>query len=190
MPQATCRCGQALTIPPGGAEWVSCPGCGAKLRVRPKAAPPTPPAPAPAEGDGFIRFRCECGKRLKVAATDSPGHGQCPACGAVVPVPQSVSAPGSSAVTPAPKPGSRTAEMTAADRARLEEWGRAHAQKQAAADADDIPSPSESALPTPAHPALAASRTEAGLRLCPGCRKPVHLGADACRHCGTPVPKR
>jgi hypothetical protein len=30
---------------------------------------------------------------------------------------------------------------------------------------------------------------EAGLRICPRCRKPVHLGASTCRECGSLVPR-
>ncbi len=31
---------------------------------------------------------------------------------------------------------------------------------------------------------------EAGLRVCPGCGKPVHMSATTCRECGSPVPRR
>ena len=31
---------------------------------------------------------------------------------------------------------------------------------------------------------------EENLRVCPKCGRPVHLGADACRACGTVVPRR
>ena len=33
-------------------------------------------------------------------------------------------------------------------------------------------------------------KVEAGLRVCPRCGRPVHLGAESCRHCGAHVPRR
>jgi ribosomal protein L32 len=33
-------------------------------------------------------------------------------------------------------------------------------------------------------------KTEAGLRVCPRCGKPVHLSSIVCRECGAHVPKR
>ena len=31
---------------------------------------------------------------------------------------------------------------------------------------------------------------ETGLRVCPRCKKPLHLSADNCRECGMPVPRQ
>ena len=56
---------------------------------------------------------------------------------------------------------------------RLEEWTKAHLKRQEA----------------PRATAPTATRTEAGLRVCPGCGKPLHLGATECRDCGIPVPR-
>jgi hypothetical protein len=33
------------------------------------------------------------------------------------------------------------------------------------------------------------AKFETGLRICPRCKKPVHLNAANCRECGTPVPR-
>ncbi len=170
MPRATCRCGHALSIPDDGTERIVCPSCGAKVRVRPKGSPAT----TSTEEDGAIRFNCPCGRRLKVSASASarPSHGKCPDCGRVVPVPASTQAP--------PDPEATTAELSAEDRATIEEWSRRHI-----ADQERRPS-STHVLPTSA----ASMRTEAGMRVCPRCGKPVHMGASVCRDCGIPVPKR
>jgi predicted amidophosphoribosyltransferase len=47
-------------------------------------------------------------------------------------------------------------------------------------------------MPVPAQPPSPASelKTEAGLRVCPRCGKPVHLSSIVCRDCGAHVPKR
>jgi DNA-directed RNA polymerase subunit M/transcription elongation factor TFIIS len=119
--------------------------------------------------DGFIRFACPCGRRLKVKVEADGGHpsaGKCPECGRVVPVPSS-----SNASLPTSHPEAPTVEMDAADVAQLEDWARVHLAKAAA-----MTSP--------------AVKAEAGLRVCPRCGRPVHLGAVACRECGTHVPKR
>ena len=42
----------------------------------------------------------------------------------------------------------------------------------------------------PVSPPASAVKFEAGLRVCPRCKKPVHLGAATCRECGTPVPRQ
>jgi len=188
MPRATCRCGQALTIPADGTERVVCPRCAARVRILPQAAPAAP-------DDGYLRFHCPCGKRLKVRAADPPTHGRCPDCGEVVPVP-AAGAPPSSGTLPA-GPGSRTAEIDPADLARLEGWSRAHEQRRAATGSHvpaaapaPAPVPSGSHLPAGGPSGSAITRSEAGLRLCPNCRKPVHLNAQTCRHCKTHVPKR
>ena len=183
MPRATCRCGQSLTIPADGSERVVCPRCSARVRILPK------PAPAPPD-DGFLRFHCPCGKRLKVKAADPPTHGKCPDCGEVVPVPAGGGPPLSGVVPTGP--GSRTAEIDPADLARLDRWSRDHEQKRSleGATAPTMVDLSASNVPAANPSGSAIARSEAGLRLCPNCRKPVHLGADACRHCGTHVPKR
>lgn len=169
MPRATCRCGQPLNVSGEAPERIVCPNCGAKVRVRPKGGA----APDSAAEGGYIRFNCPCGRRLKVAADAAPrpSHGKCPDCGRVVPVPTT---------SQASDPEATTAELSAADRARIEAWSQKHI-----ADQERRPS-STHVLPTSAAP----MRSEAGLRVCPGCGKPVHMGASICRACGIPVPKR
>lgn len=167
MPRASCRCGQVLTIPEegDGSSRTVCPKCGARVRVRRR----------PGVADGFLRFHCPCGRRLKVSAERPPSHGKCPDCGRVVPVPK-LGASGKAA------PEADTVDLSPEDVAALKAWSeRFHA--------------SDDAIKTPTHiaavPASAApTRAEAGLRICPNCGQPVHLGASACRSCGTPVPRR
>jgi hypothetical protein len=117
-------------------------------------------------GDGYIRFSCPCGQRLKVRdeGVGVPEAGKCPGCGRVVPVPTSSSNP----ALPSSHPEARTDELEAAEIAMLEQWSRGHLSRAAA-------------------PSMKA---EAGLRVCPRCGHPVHLGAAACRECGTHVPRR
>jgi len=170
MARATCRCGQTLEIPTRGVEHVVCPRCEARVRIvrKPKAGPR---ADGPGEyGDGFLRFSCPCGRRLKVTAADRPSHGKCPDCGAVVPVPDDLVA------SHAPAAESPTEELAAPDVAMLEAWARTHVGPKSTAE-----------MPSDLR---ARDKGEAGLRVCPRCGKPIHLGADACRDCGIAVPKR
>lgn len=177
MARATCRCGQPLEMPREGADHVVCPQCAARVRIIRKQRPPGPAdvtRPEPAEGDGYIRFSCPCGRRLKVSAIDRPTHGKCPDCGSVVPV------PAQGLGTAAGSPESPTEEMAAADLAALDAWARGHAARASNGPA----STAEMTLNSPAR------RAEAGMRVCPQCGKPIHLGAVTCRSCGTSVPKR
>ena len=68
--------------------------------------------------------------------------------------------------------------MAAADLAMLDAWAKGHAAR----GTNGPTSTAEMALNSPAR------RAEAGLRVCPRCGKPIHLGADACRACGISVP--
>jgi DNA-directed RNA polymerase subunit M/transcription elongation factor TFIIS len=176
MAKATCRCGHALTLPDAGDDRVVCPKCGARVRVRRSG----PTGSGSAVGDGFLRFSCPCGRRLKVRAEDAPEHGKCPDCGRVVPVP----APSRAGA----HPEADTAEMSPEQRAALERWAARFAGippvAHAGADDDDTP--------VSLGPARAGAddRAEAGLRVCPNCRRPIHLGADTCRACGTAVPRK
>jgi hypothetical protein len=172
MPRATCRCGQVLKIPDGGPDRVICPKCQARIRVRLHAAP----------ADGFLRFFCPCGRRLKVSAAQPPSHGKCPDCGRVVPVPRSSAAGGK----PPGHPEADTVDLSAEDVAALERWTGRH-QGQAGNLAEGK---TPQVLSRPAQPPAGSARAEAGLRVCPNCRRPVHLGADVCRACGIPVPRR
>jgi hypothetical protein len=181
MPLATCRCGQPLEMPPAGVEHVTCPRCAAKVRLIRKRRGADPGASAAPASDEFIRFSCPCGRRLKVSAIERPAHGKCPDCGRIVPVPADASpSPSSSSRAESP-----TEELAAADLAMLEAWSRGHlARGQGAGNGDRPTSTVEIPLNSPTR------RAEAGFRVCPRCGKPIHLNADTCRACGTPVPKK
>jgi hypothetical protein len=160
--RVTCRCGERLSVPVDGPDRVVCPKCSARIRVRRDNA-------QAGAGDGFVRFACPCGRRLKVKAEGTPKAGRCPDCGRVVPVPS----PGSSSTLSPGQAEAPTEDLSPADLALLEQWSERHLGQatQAAGPSTTV-------------------RAEAGLRVCPGCGKPVHMGASACRECGTHVPKR
>jgi hypothetical protein len=201
MPRVTCRCGEKLNVQPDGPERIECAKCGAKIRLRRRAVV-LPPGEA---GDGFLRFLCPCGRRLKVSSVDRPVAGKCPDCGRVVPVPTSAQA------TPATTPlkqvsesdtEARTEELDATDLAYLEQWSsryvgnpnRAEPPISTTTGFHAIPASTgpntEIAFVSPMLPPASAVKFEAGLRVCPRCKKPVHLGAAICRECGTPVPRQ
>jgi ribosomal protein L40E len=184
MPRATCRCGQALAIPADPTERVVCPGCGARVRIRQKPATAKVGAEIPA--DGYIRFFCECGRRLKVDAASPPPFGKCPDCGAVVPVP----ATSLTTARPPGHPESPTEELAASDRAAVEKWSTSHRARAAASVAPPPPEPEPGTLPTMAFSLPPSDRVEVGMRICAHCGQPIHLGAENCRNCGTAVPKR
>jgi uncharacterized Zn-finger protein len=178
MAGATCRCGQPLEIPSGNAEHVICPRCSAKVRLIRKRRPGDASSSGIAPGDDFIRFNCPCGRRLKVSAIDRPSHGKCPDCGRVVPVPTGAGSGGSSSEAP-------TEELAAADLAALEAWTKSHLGRgNGNGKGNGGGSTADMPMDAPAR------RAEAGFRVCPRCGKPIHLNADTCRGCGTPVPKR
>jgi hypothetical protein len=132
-----------------------------------------------AASDGFFRFFCPCGRRLKVNAAERPTHGKCPDCGRIVPVPDQSAPPNQ---RPPGHPESPTEDLAAVDAAMLDEWSRKHQ--------GDAGSPPPAASSTTLQTTKPTGRIEAGLRMCPKCGKPVHLGAVLCRSCGSPVPKR
>lgn len=167
MARAICRCGQELPSPKAGSERVICPKCGARVRIR-QAAGGDPAA----SGDGFIRFFCPCGRRLKVSAANPPANGKCPDCGTIVPVPRANAGP------PPGHPDAHTEELSANDLAVLDSWATRLASGTPTSTTDFAVRPES------------AGRVEAGLRVCPRCGKPIHMGASACRACGTVVPKR
>jgi hypothetical protein len=209
MASAVCRCGQSLRIPDRATERVVCPNCGARVRIRRPEKVETP-------DDGYIRFYCPCGRRLKVPASERPTHGKCPECGKIVPVPSQAYSNG----LPPGHPESPTADLSPADLAALERWAKDHATRGTAgverepgtiqfASPRALSPPSDRIAHTPAVPARAVASTfvpapvpetklaspappkvEAGLRLCPRCRRPVHLQAQTCSACGAPVPRR
>lgn len=174
---ATCRCGSPLSVPSDGSERVVCANCGAKVRL--KRGDST-------TDDGFVRFYCPCGRRLKVPAHNAPTHGKCPECNRIVPVPMV----GTGRVE------ANTEDLRAEEAAYLEQWAAEHEQNGSRAPRELGPSLDPDATPyiqrgpssLLAEPA--AEKSEAGIRLCPSCGKPVHLGSDACRHCGARVPRR
>ena len=164
MARAVCRCGQPLEVPPGEVTHLTCPACSAKVRIvrKPKAGSEGPKPGS--SGDGFVRFPCPCGRKLKVSLLERPTHGKCPDCGKVVPVPADAAA-----FVSAEAP---TADIPAVDQAMLDAWAKGHL---------GVTAPAGTAPP----------RTlEAGLRVCPQCGKPIHMGSETCRGCGTTVPKR
>ena len=83
MPRVTCRCGEKLKVPAEHPEHLSCPRCGAKIRLRrgrPRQA---------LERRRVHPFSLPLWRRLKVPAEERPKAGRCPDCGRVVPVPVS-----------------------------------------------------------------------------------------------------
>lgn len=176
MPRATCRCGQLLSLPDDGPDRLVCPKCGAKVRIRVRRDETSP--------DGYLRFFCACGRRLKVPAADPPSHGKCPDCGRVVPVP-----PASSGGRPSRSPDSDTVDLSPRQLSALEAWAAGHGVQPPGIDQADDRSDTPPVVLVPRASAT-SDRAEAGFRVCPNCRKPVHLGADSCRACGTPVPRK
>ena len=165
MAQAVCRCGQPLDIPSGEVSHLVCPTCSAKVRIvrKPRSDAGAAGGNPGSSGDGFVRFFCPCGRKLKVSLLERPTHGKCPGCGETVPVP-----PDAAGYVSAESP---TAEMPVADQARLDSWSQKFLGVASAGTAPP-------------------RRIEAGLRVCPQCGKPIHMGADGCRTCGIVVPKR
>jgi hypothetical protein len=199
MPRVTCRCGEKLKVPPSGAEHMDCPKCGARIRLRRPA-----PKKNDATIDGFIRFLCPCGRRLKVAAKDRPMAGKCPDCGRVVPVPLSGCGTLNSPKGKKPSgnnPESRTEDLDPAELAELEKWSARYLTKSGHAEGPlsttgiiAVNSRAENdnniGLPINAFVQASVVKFETGLRVCPRCKKPLHLSADNCRECGMPVPRQ
>jgi hypothetical protein len=171
MASATCRCGQSLPAPREGSERITCPKCGARVRIRVKQR-------GSLHSDGFIRFPCPCGRRLKVNAKQPPQTGKCPDCGRIVPVPDA-NAPGQT--LPPGHPESPTEELSSTDAATLAEWTRRHL--------GETGNP-ENASTTVIHTTKPIGPMEVGLRVCPKCGRPLHLSALVCNDCGASVPKR
>jgi hypothetical protein len=178
--KATCRCGQPLPVPADGSDRVVCPACGARVRLRRKGA-----ADHPANGgggDGFVRFNCVCGRRLKVPADRADGSmAQCPDCDRPVRIP----APGTPPGPAPPRPDGGTDDFTAEQLQALQGWSDDWDTRRAKQDPDKTPIRN-----VPLARAADTRPAEAGFRVCPNCKTPVHLGADTCRACGTVVPRR
>ena len=203
MARVSCRCGETLDYDPYGPERIVCPRCGSKVRVRrpiPGGAAESRPKPhvIPVD-DGYIRFPCPCGRRLKIRAKDRPEAGRCPDCGRIVPVPATAwNVPGKNPRSEGFAPDDqRTGEFSPEDIARISTWTQHWAAKREAArpvasrDRPDEGSTPASGVPlVNVAPRPSSVKMEAGLRVCPRCGKPVHLGAANCRECGALVPKR
>jgi hypothetical protein len=194
MPRVICRCGEKIKLSAGSLEYVNCPRCSARIKLR--SGPPMENAEV---GDGFIRFLCPCGRRLKVPADDAPKAGRCPDCGRVVPVPtstfdrQNLTSGKNDAET-------RTQDLDVSDLAELKKWSdryrtdsgpsqRTSAQSSPLADHSG-PDNGELAILSGTSPRASVVKFETGLRICPQCQKPLHLGSDICRDCGIVVPRQ
>jgi hypothetical protein len=192
MALVTCRCGEILTVTASDPDRIVCPRCEAKIRIRRSQKSPGSDLPPPV-GSEFIRFYCPCGRRLKVRASEKTDAGKCPDCGRIVPIPEAArraAAGDARAGSPADAAEVRTAELDAADLERLEQWSRKHAE----ADSPEPQPIGNSSTSSHLHRTLdtksSVVKIEAGLRICPGCGKPLHISATVCRNCGAPVPKR
>lgn len=179
MARVTCRCGETLKVTSSDPDRLTCPRCGAKIRVRRGTATKQGIGEP---GDGYVRFTCPCGRRLKVRVEGRPEAGKCPDCGRIVPVPESAWAeaealpgivkPGRSGGA---RPEARTADMDVADLKRLEQWASRY---RAAPNQDERLS---GELTTTSHQSLGAVppteqaskdsstvlKMEAGLWVCP-----------------------
>jgi hypothetical protein len=197
MARVSCRCGEKIKVQPDSPDRIDCPKCGARIRLR-------RPAPKVAGGDGYLRFLCPCGRRLKVPAADRPVAGRCPDCGRVVPVPANVRPPTNSPpvkTSAMSDSEARTEELDANDLAQLDQWAGRYRSQTTYPDGPgstithlqpatpDLASITQGALGSPAMPVTSVVKFEAGLRVCPRCQKPIHLGATRCRECGNPVPR-
>jgi hypothetical protein len=195
MPRVTCRCGEKLSVPPESPEYMDCARCGARIRLRrPK------PRGNDSTGDGFIRFLCPCGRRLKVVAESRPKAGKCPDCGRVVPVPAATF--GALSLTGGrSEADARTEDLDDDDLAELEKWSARHLTSSGQAEGGPagtgpvrsvLVATDDEGLGLPPSTISQASvvKFETGLRVCPRCKRPLHLSADNCRECGMPVPRQ
>jgi len=195
MASVSCRCGEKLKLPSKDVTNVKCIRCGELIRVRSSL-----PEPAPFESDGFLRFNCSCGRRLKVPAESPPTAGRCPDCGRIVPVPSVKHSKPNPSLAKADSE-TRTEDLDASDLSELKKWSESHfsssrrsqdsekrngALTGAAEDANEH----EMGLSRGETPVGSVVKFETGLRICPQCKKPLHLGAYSCRECGTLVPRQ
>jgi hypothetical protein len=194
MPRVTCRCGEKLKVPTDNAAHLKCAQCGARIRLRNARHEVTT-----SDGDGFIRFLCPCGRRLKVTSEDRPKAGRCPDCGRVVPVPTSTL--GTLNATFAKNDAeTRTQDLDATDLAELDKWCERYSSNSGQYEDDSAKTGKITSVQGAAYDNVqllsgaitraSVVKLETGLRICPQCQKPLHLGADNCRGCGTLVPRQ
>jgi hypothetical protein len=195
MPRVICRCGEKLKVPPESPEHMDCTRCGARIRLR-----RSKPQGTNRTNDGFLRFLCPCGRRLKVSEESRLNAGKCPDCGRVVPVPSKGFDAGKLTIGRNEADAS-TEDLDDDERAKLEEWFAYHLASAAQVESDprralrvpsDLEAPNDENLDRPQNAIAQASvvKFETGLRVCPRCKKPLHLSADNCRECGLPVPRQ
>ncbi|MGE3822404.1 MAG: hypothetical protein AB7I30_23565, partial [Isosphaeraceae bacterium] len=166
---------------------VICPKCSSRIRVR--RSTPSPDDVAEREPE-FLRFHCPCGRRLKVRNTvPRPQAGKCPSCGQVVPVPETLSSSASGALKAVSiNTETPTRELSTSQAAALDAWVAGFRPR----GVEPLEPEQAPAIPdkAAAGPSPAPTRVEAGLRVCPRCGRPVHLGSESCRQCGAVVPRR
>jgi hypothetical protein len=188
-----CRCGEKLKLPTECLEHINCPRCSARIRVRCEL-----PKGNAADEDGFIRFLCPCGRRLKVPAEESPKVGRCPDCRRVVPVPTSTF--GTLNLTSGKNDvETRTQDLDANDLAELKRWSDRYWADSGQAQNNSGktrplavplgPDNDKLGLFSSTIPRASVVKFETGLRICPRCQKPLHLGSNNCRECGIHVPR-
>ncbi len=170
MSKAICRCGCTLPDPEGPDQRVTCPECGARVRIRIRNRGGSLPL------DQFIRFHCECGRRLKVRVDDGMTQGRCPDCGRVMAIPSDAQGRGGGL-------DEDTVDLTPEQMAGLKRWSQEQMERRHGPNSDHTPVEAQTYHPPE------ADRAEVGMRFCPRCKKPVHLGADACQACGQSVPR-
>ena len=174
---------------------MDCTRCGARIRLR-----RSKPRGTNVTGDGFIRFLCPCGRRLKVSEESRVNAGKCPDCGRVVPVPTKTLDAGKSSIGRNEAEAS-TEDLDDQDRAKLEQWAAYHLASPGWADGDprrvtgvrfasEAPYDEDLDQPPDAIAQASVVKFETGLRICPRCKKPLHLSADNCRECGMPVARQ
>ena len=197
MPRVTCRCGEKLKVPPESPEHMDCTRCGARIRLRrPKPQgntanwrrihPVSLPLRTPTKGIGggtaqgrkmsrlwtgragaYIRiWHIEADQRARM----TPRHGQ-------------------RILTPPILPNSKNGLHAT--------WPVPVKLKAIRAKTGPVPSVLRSgrqrrtlASCQTAIPQASVVKFETGLRVCPRCKKPLHLSADNCRECGMPVPRQ
>ena len=162
-----------------------------------------PPEEMDAAGDGFVRFHCPCGRRLKVPAKGGPRRASAPTAGGLS---RSLrprgprQSPGKNRYQAIPKHGPRKWTPTtwpAWKNGPRRIWPIPIAPATRATKTTSLvpvlpgtDPVADTAYINPATPPNSAVKFEAGMRICPRCKKPIHLGASTCRACGTPVPRQ